>query len=48
MRKQYISPICEIMMVHSANTICAASGTKSIRIDRGVSPVEYDTEGLFK
>ena len=48
MRKSYTSPVCETMMVHSIDTICAASGTKTIKVDTGVSVHEYNTEGLFK
>lgn len=48
MRKYYISPVCETMMVHSIDSICAASGTKTIKVETGVSPHEYNTEGLFK
>ena len=48
MRKSYISPVSETMMVHSIDTICAASGTKTIKVETGVSVHEYNTEGLFK
>lgn len=46
MRKYYISPVCETIMVHSMDTICAASGAKTIKVDTG-SSLENSNEGLF-
>lgn len=49
MKKMYIQPTIETNSVQMDGTICAASGTKTITIKNdGVSPFEYDTEGLFK
>ena len=35
MRKSYISPVSETMMVHSIDTICNASATKAVEIKDG-------------
>ena len=49
MKKNYIQPVIEVIAVCSMESICAASGTKTITIkNNGVSPSSYDTEGLFK
>lgn len=48
MKKNYIQPAIEIMTVHSMDSICAASGTKTIKVETGTSVHEYNTEGLFK
>lgn len=49
MTKKYIQPVIEVIAVCSMESICAASGTKTITIKNdGVSPSSYDTEGLFK
>lgn len=49
MTKKYIQPVIEVLAVCSMESICAASGTKTISISNGgISPNSYDTEGLFK
>ena len=35
MRKSYISPVSETMMVHSIDTICNASATKAVELKDG-------------
>ena len=46
MRKSYISPASETMMVNSVSTICAASATKSVSIQNMNG--FYDDEADFK
>jgi hypothetical protein len=40
MRKSYISPVSETMMVHSIDTICNASATKVVEIKGSFSEEE--------
>ena len=43
MRKNYISPISETMMVHSIDIICSASATKTVEVKDG----SFDSEVKF-
>jgi len=44
MRKSYISPVSETMMVNSINTICGASGTRNVVVNLNE---HFDAEGNF-
>ena len=44
MRKSYISPVSETMMVNSINTICGASGTRNVVVNLNI---DFNDEAKF-